>query len=67
MALKETQELLKQEREEVATLKVEYFVYTKFLYLHCYCFPHQAQLDLAEQNKGSVDIEEIMKEKYVFG
>ena len=65
VALKETQELLKQERDEVATLKVRVF---------CVCLltlslgagvRFQAQLDLAEQNKGSVDIEEIMQEKYV--
>ena len=66
MALKETQELLKQEREEVATLKVEYFVYTNFFIWTAIASLTQAQLDLAEQNKGSVDIEEIMKEKYVF-
>ena len=48
-------------------LKGGVFCVYQFLYLDCFCFPHQAQLDLAEQNKGSVDIEEVMKEKYVFG
>ena len=65
VALKETQELLKQEREEVATLKVclLYNMYTNFITCTRICSQHQAQLDLVDQNKDSVNSEEIMKEK----
>ena len=65
VALKETQELLKQEREEVATLKVRalYNVCAYFISCTRACSLHQAQLDLVDQSKDSVNTEEVMKEK----
>ena len=66
VALKETQELLKEEKEEVATLKVCYLLYmpSSSQPLHFY-FQCQAQMDLVDQSKDSVNIEEVMEEKYV--